>query len=86
MWLFLMDEERRDKVSQLIELVNKKRGLQLDLSREHTEHLEIIAVLEAAKRVSFTREVAVTGMTSAVENCLKYVSLPPGLCVTEVGR
>ena len=81
-----MDEERRDKVSQQIELVKKKNGLHRDLPLEQTDDLEIFAVLEAAKRVSFTREVAVTGMTSAVESCLGYVSLLPGLNVIEVGR
>ena len=73
MWLLLMGKEWRSAVSQLIELLDREGQYKLTYSPATSPSAKVVVALEAAKRMSFTRNVEATCTTEEVQSCLRYV-------------
>ena len=71
MWLLLMHKEWRSKLSLLIEELNEKDQKPLKWNKGQRLSVGVVLFLEAIKRISFTKELEVEGMTDDAQSCLR---------------
>ncbi|KAK7452819.1 hypothetical protein BaRGS_00039692, partial [Batillaria attramentaria] len=71
LWLLAMEPDLKDTLSLIVEMMKQDKSNVLLTYNADSKFRVIVAVLEAAKRISYSEEIVVETADSNISDCLR---------------